>query len=145
MGTNMSWEPVVRQPGEGERILFRIGWMTFKVSSALTDGHFIICETDLPPGANVEPHQHPEAEVFYILDGQFEFHVGDMTHPVSCGPGSFVSVPPHVPHAFGNSGHAAGQILGMMMPGGADGLESLFRKVGVPMSPDEEAPDLDRP
>lgn len=141
----MSWEPIIRQPGEGERILFKIGLMTFKASSALTDGHFVICETELPPGASVETHRHPEAEVFYILGGQFEFLVGDMTQPAWCGPGSFVSVPPDVSHAFANVGQSSGRILGMMMPGGLDGLESFFRQVGVPMAPDEEAPDLSRP
>jgi quercetin dioxygenase-like cupin family protein len=141
----MVWEPIIRQPGEGEKILFKIGLMTFKAASASTDGHFVICETELPPGASVEPHRHPEAEVFYILDGLFEFRVGDMIHLASCGPGSFVSVPPDVLHAFGNSGRSSGRILGMMMPGGSDGLESFFRQVGVPISRDEEIPDLSRP
>lgn len=141
----MSWEPVIRQPGEGEKVLFKIGLMTFKVSSALTDGQFVICETELPPKASVEPHHHPEAEVFYVLSGQFVFYVSDMRLPISCGSGAFVSVPPHVPHAFGNAGDSSGRILGMMMPGGPDGLESLFRQAGVPVARDEEIPDLNKP
>jgi hypothetical protein len=58
------WKPVILQEGEGERILFRIGLMTFKVSSFQTDDNFMACETELPPEANVEPHSHPEAETF---------------------------------------------------------------------------------
>lgn len=141
----MSWEPIIRQPGEGEKILFKIGLMTFKASSAQTDGQFAICETELPPRASVEPHHHPEAEVFYVLSGQFAFRVGDMSHPTLCGPGAFVCAPPHVLHAFENSGDSSGRILGMMMPGGADGLESLFRKLGVPVAPNEDVPDLNKP
>lgn len=140
----MSWEPVVRQPGEGEKILFKIGLMTFKVSSAQTDGHFMISETELPPKASVEPHYHPEAEIFYILSGQFSFSVGDMSKPTSCGPGAFISVPPHVLHAFANTGPSSGRILGFMMPGGPDGLEDFFRQVGVPITRDEEIPNLNQ-
>lgn len=141
----MAWDPIIRQPGEGEKILFRIGLMTFKVSSALTDGHFAICETELPPGCNVEQHQHPEAEVFYIIAGQFEFTVGAMEQPVSCGPGSFISVPPNVPHAFGNTGTLPGKILGMLMPADPNGLESLFLKLGIPISAEDNIPDLSQP
>jgi quercetin dioxygenase-like cupin family protein len=141
----MSWPPVIRQPGEGEKILFKIGLMTFKVSSAMTDGQFMFCETELPPGASVEPHQHPEAEVFYILHGAFTFRVGDMDNPVSCNAGAFISVPPHVLHAFENAGPSAGRILGMMMPSGPDGLESLFRRFGVAVEREDEIPDVNAP
>lgn len=141
----MSWEPVIRQPGEGEKILFKIGLMTFKVSSAQTDGHFMISETELPPKASVEPHHHPEAEIFYILSGQFTFSVGDMQTPTPCSPGTFISVPPHVIHAFANTGPSSGRILGFMTPAEPDGLESFFRQVGVLVTRDEEIPDLDQP
>jgi len=141
----MSWEPVIRQPGEGEKILFKIGLMTFKAPSSLTDGHFAVCETELPPEANVEPHHHPEAEVFYILDGEFTFYVDDMARPIPCGPGAFLCVPPHVVHAFANTGKSSGRILGMMTPGGPTGLESFFRQMGVPVDRDEDVPDLNKP
>lgn len=144
----MSWQPVVRQPGGGEQILFKIGLMTFKASSADTDGQFVVCETVLPPGAAVEPHQHPEAEWFYVLSGEFAFWVGDAAEggePIVCGPGAFVSVPPHVRHAYEHRGATAGRILGMMMPGGSGGLESFFRQMGVPIRGPEDVPDLDQP
>jgi quercetin dioxygenase-like cupin family protein len=80
---NKNWKTVVLQEGEGEKILFRIGLMTFKVSSNQTDDNFIICETELPPGVNVEPHSHPEAETFYILEGEFTFYVEDRSYAKS--------------------------------------------------------------
>ena len=141
----MSWHPIVRQPGEGEQILFKIGLMTFKAASSETDGQFMVCETVLPPGAAVEPHQHPEAEWFYVLDGEFAFWVGDDDTPVTCGPGAFVSAPPHVRHAYANRGAAAGRILGMLAPAAAGGLESFFRQMGVPVRSTADIPDLDRP
>ena len=141
----MTWQPVVRAEGEGERILFKVGLMTFKATSAETDGHFAFIETVLPPGASVEPHQHPEAEVFYIVEGAFEFWVGDDAQPKVCGKGAFLSVPPHVRHAYRNHTGAPGKILGMLAPGGDGGLESFFRQVGAPLRDGEEAPDLTQP
>ncbi|MDR6819039.1 quercetin dioxygenase-like cupin family protein [Neorhizobium sp. 2083] len=140
----MAWKPVVRPDGEGEKILFKVGLMTFKATSAETDGQFAFIETILPPGASVEPHQHPEAEVFYILDGQFTFWIGDEPGTI-CDKGAFLSVPPQVRHAYHNHTNLPGKILGMLAPGGDGGLETFFRQVGVPLSDGDEAPDLTRP
>lgn len=139
------WETVILNEGEGEKILFRIGLMTFKVSSSQTNDNFMICETELPPGANVEPHLHPEAETFYILDGEFTFLVEDINEPKICKKGAFVSVPPYVTHSFRNSGGRKGRIFGTITPGGAQGLESLFRNFGVQISDSSLIPDLDKP
>lgn len=139
------WEPVILHEGEGEKILFRIGLMTFKVSSSQTADNLMICETELPPEANVEPHAHPEAETFYILEGKFTFYVEDMHTPIVCTKGAFISVPPNISHSFKNSGGTKGKILGTMTPGGAQGLESLFRTFGVPLAPEDTIPDLNQP
>ena len=143
--TTKKWETVILNEGEGEKILFRIGLMTFKVSSSQTNDNFMICETDLPPEANVEPHSHPEAETFYILEGEFTFLVDGFNEPKICKKGAFVSVPPYVTHSFKNSGGRKGKIFGTMTPGGAAGLESLFRNFGVKVSNDDIIPDLNRP
>lgn len=140
-----TWKPIVLQKDEGEKILFRVGLMTFKAASADTANQFMISETILPPGANVEPHKHSEAETFYIVEGEFTFYVEDMSKPVLCGKGAFLSVPPNVLHSFVNHTPTQGKILGMMMPGGTKGLESLFRQFGVVIKSDEQIPDLNQP
>lgn len=141
----MSWKAVVRADGEGEQILFKVGLMTFKATSAETDGHFAFIETILPPDASVEPHQHPEAEIFYIVEGEFTFWIGDAQEPTVCGKGAFLSVPPHVRHAYRNHTNLPGKILGMLAPGGDGGLETFFRQVGVPLRAGEPSPDLTQP
>ena len=141
----MAWEAIVLQPFEGEKRLFKIGLMTFKARSAQTDYQFAFIETQLPPGANVQPHHHPEAEMFYIVDGQFDFWIGDTSRPVSCAVGAFICVPPHVKHAFANTGKSAGRIFGMLAPGSDDGLESFFRSMSIPINNPEEVPDLNQP
>ncbi len=37
MKTQSTWEPVILKANEGEKILFRVGLMTFKVSSFQTN------------------------------------------------------------------------------------------------------------
>lgn len=135
----------VLKRGEGEKILFRIGLMTYKVSSSMSNNNFVICETELPPGAYVDEHSHPEAETFYILDGHFTFFLENMKLPVTCTKGAFVNVPSYVKHAFNNSGKNSGIILGTLFPGGANGLESLFRTMGIKLEDTDEIPDLNKP
>jgi quercetin dioxygenase-like cupin family protein len=135
---------VVLHRGEGEKILFRIGLMTFKVSSSMTNNNFVICETELPPGAAVDEHSHTEAETFYILEGDFTFFL-DTMEAVICTQGAFVHVPPNVRHGFKNSGAKSGKILGTMFPGGENGLESLFRRMGIKLDDTDEIPDLNNP
>ena len=141
----MPWQTIVRRPGEGEQILFKVGLMTFRATSAETDGQFALIETVLPPGAAVEPHQHPEAEWWYVLAGEFRFVIGEPAEEVVVGPGTFVSVPPHVRHAYEHVGRIAGRLLGMLLPGGDGGLETFFRQVGVPVRGPADVPDLSQP
>jgi quercetin dioxygenase-like cupin family protein len=126
-------------------LLFKVGLMTFKATSAETDGHFALIETVLPPGASVEPHAHPEAEWWYVLDGDFQFVIGDENAVVVVGPNSFISAPPHVRHSYAHLGKTAGRLLGMLLPGGDGGLETFFRQVGVAVTNPSDVPDLDQP
>ena len=125
--------------------LFKIGLMTFKAPSSKTDGQFAFIETQLPPGSSVEPHHHPEAEMFYIVDGQFDFWIGDTSEAVSCGSGAFICVPPDIMHAFANTGGRVGRIFGMLAPGSPNGLESFFRTMSIPITDVNEIPDLNQP
>lgn len=142
---NMSWQAIIRRPGEGERLLFKVGLMTFKATSAETDGEFALIETVLPPGASVEPHSHPEAEWWYVLEGEFQFVIGGDDGVVIAGPNTFLCAPPHVRHSYTYLGQTAGRLLGMLLPGGDGGLESFFRQMGLPVADPGDIPDLDRP
>jgi quercetin dioxygenase-like cupin family protein len=141
----MPWEPIILHPFEGEKRLFKIGLMTFKAPSSKTDGHFAFIETELPPGASVERHQHSEAEMFYILSGQFDFWIAETSESVRCRAGAFLLVPPHVSHAFANTGEQSGMIFGMLAPAKDGGLESFFRAMSIPIDEGEEALDMNQP
>ncbi len=105
----------------------------------------MICETELPPEANVEPHSHQEAETFYILDGEFTFYLEDMNKPIKCEKGAFICTPPFTGHAVKNESQQLGKILGMIIPAGATVLDNLFRIMGVSLSEDDKVPYLNQP
>ena len=50
----------------------------------------------LIPGMDVNPHSHTFEQLVYIVQGRVRFHVGDEI--MEGGPGSLITVPPHVEH-----------------------------------------------
>jgi mannose-6-phosphate isomerase-like protein (cupin superfamily) len=55
--------------------------------------HLILFTEDLPPGASIPVHKHPECEEILILEtGHSRVHLGAITKDV--GPGSSVLIPP---------------------------------------------------
>ena len=73
-------------------------------------------------------HVHSrEAEAFYLLDGSLTYQAGEELHHLAAG--SFVYLPPGVPHAFRVTGTAPVRFLGLVAPGG---LMSLYDEVGIP-------------
>ena len=66
-----------------------------------------------------ETHAHAdEDDSFYILDGELTFVVdGD---EVVAGPGTFVLVPPGVPHTFANRGDSVARFVNVHAPAGFD-------------------------
>lgn len=57
-----------------------------------------------------------EAEAWYVLDGTFEFHVGDQVF--EGGPGTFIAVDAGQPHGYITK--TDGRILVMYSPGGCE-------------------------
>ena len=57
---------------------------------------------DAEPGQGPARHEHPYAELFFILDGEATFTDGSNERTV--GAGAVVVVPPKHPHGFVNSG-----------------------------------------
>src|SRR5437762_11834411 len=57
---------------------------------------------DAEPGRGPRLHQHPYAELFFVLEGKGTFSDGESERAV--GAGEVVSVPPETPHEFVNNG-----------------------------------------
>ena len=137
----MTYDVVVRQRYEGKTVLVGgADWITYKVRSAESGGAFFCFEASSSPGFGPPLHTHPYRELFYVLEGEYEFtlgHGGDV-RTVLGAPGTAVAVDPDVPHTFRNAGDSQGRLLFVHIPAA---LEEFFEDYGVPVARDGELPD----
>ena len=85
--------------GEG-RALWHLGaLLTFKALGAETNGQFWALEglADQHMAVPLHSHSH-EDDIWYVLEGDIAFTVGERTELV--GPGAFIYVPRNTPHTF---------------------------------------------
>lgn len=69
-----------------------------------------------PPGRGSEAglHVHVVDQIFYIIEGQLEVHVGDCDYTAQAG--DIVVFPAGVPHSNWNEGHHAAVHLSIVTP-----------------------------
>jgi mannose-6-phosphate isomerase-like protein (cupin superfamily) len=121
--------------GEGEALTVLGDRYVIKVGAAETGGLFTTLELTISPQRGPPPHVHQrEDEMFYVLEGEFEFLLGGKT--VRAGPGTFAYAPRRQVHTFKNVGLSPGRLLVTSTPGG---MEIFFRRLGA-LPPDP--PDL---
>jgi quercetin dioxygenase-like cupin family protein len=130
----------ILQAGEGESVLNLGALVTVKIPSTRTGGAFAVVEHTVPPGGGPPLHTHPETELLYVVDGEFEFVVGSLLATV--GKGGTVHIPPRTPHTSRNVGNGAGRQLSIYLPGGA---EAFFLEAGVPTGRLDRLPDFNQP
>jgi len=118
--------------------------LTFKALGAETNGQFWALEGLADRHMAVPLHAHSrEDEIWYVLEGEIAFTVGNETR--IGGPGSFVYIPRNVPHTFQiRSGTA--RWFGIGIPAG---LDQWFFETGEPAQaltlppPPAGPPDVD--
>ena len=121
---NAARDVLARQAGDGERLSFGPVTILVRVPSEASGGAFSLFEEE-PPLADTPLHVHSnEDELFYVLDGDHVFRVGDTEHTV--GPGGFVFAPRGVPHSQRRVVPGEGRELVLTTPGG---LEGFFREL----------------
>jgi mannose-6-phosphate isomerase-like protein (cupin superfamily) len=106
-------------PASGERI-------TFRKTSAETNGELVAIDLELPAGGRVPGglHIHPvQEERFEIVEGTMRFRMG-RGRVVMAGPGDVVVVPPGTPHDFANGGDTEALVRVEVRP--ALQMEELF-------------------
>lgn len=92
-----------------------------------TGGGYMIMHAVVPPGGGPPRHIHArEQEGFYVLAGEITFEAGDDT--VRADAGTFVNIPPGLPHRFENRSDAQAEMLILFTPGG---IEAFFRALGA--------------
>jgi quercetin dioxygenase-like cupin family protein len=131
---------IVRHGAEGRTVLVGgADYITYKVRSAETDRAFFCFEASSSPGFGPPLHSHSYRELFYVLEGQYEFTLeqdGERRKLLG-NPGTMVSLDADVPHTFRNAGDTQGRLLFVHIPAA---LEEFFEEYGVPVSHCGERP-----
>ncbi len=126
----MTREPVVRPVTEGRTFAVVGDVYRFLATGDETDGKYALWEAIVPPGGGPPPHVHSrEQEVFYILEGEITFQIGD--RKLVAGPGMFANMPIGTPHSFKNESGRPAKMLISVAPAGA---EQMFFECGVPVA-----------
>ena len=113
----------------------------FLITGAETGGAYAIFDAMVPPGAGSPPHvHHREDEAFYVLEGEFEFHVAGES--VRVGAGGFLFGKRDVPHNFKNIGGTPGRMIFIVTPAG---LENFFREIGTRLASRNDPPSPPTP
>ncbi|TPE43485.1 cupin domain-containing protein [Pontibacter mangrovi] len=94
-----------------------------KVSGRDTDGALAIFEqTSVSPGKGTPLHlHHDQDEIFYVLEGQYAFQVGEQKHDLAQGDTIFL--PRKIPHAWAQVSER-GRMMVTLQPAGQ--LENFF-------------------
>lgn len=106
-----------------ERLTFGEVEILVKASADSTGGTLTVFEEDQPVDTPLHVHER-EDELFYVLEGEHVFQVGDREH--RAGPGELVFAPRGVPHAQRRVVPREGRTLVLTSPGG---LEGFFREL----------------
>ena len=127
------------QASEGE--VFQLGRITiiFKAGPKETLGAFTLCEAIEPPDSGAGRHRHGYDEVFRILEGRYEFEIGEngQDKRMVCA-GETLFVPGGTAHAFKSLGPGIGRQLIVSSPGGI--FDAFIREVATAMSGNDSSP-----
>ncbi|MFI7639006.1 cupin domain-containing protein [Nonomuraea sp. NPDC049400] len=140
--TGDSLRPYLLAAGQGEPAATpQLTPMTIKASGERTDGMIGMLESVDPPGFSTVLHTHAVAELWYILDGHYDYHVAGRW--LSAQAGAVVFVPPGCPHGL-RAGPSGGRKLTIFVPGGAEGLfRDIHRRAEVGDFTQESLRELD--
>lgn len=106
---------VVVRPGEGRRV----GNVEFLARSQDTPRFNLAVVTMKAHHEGPDVHLHAEEDdSFYILEGEVTFTVDE--DEVVASPGTFVLVPPGLPHTFSNRGGVVARFINVHAPAGFD-------------------------
>ncbi|HVM09844.1 MAG TPA: cupin domain-containing protein [Acidimicrobiales bacterium] len=132
---------LVVEPNGGERLRFLgASTMRLKVDDVPTNGAVAFYEYLSEPGVQGPPQHvhHAHDETFYVVDGTYEFIMGDQV--VEMSKGSFLFLPRGTPHTFRNAGDDLGCIVGTFNPGR---FANYFRELAQIIERTGGAPDID--
>jgi mannose-6-phosphate isomerase-like protein (cupin superfamily) len=103
-----------------------IGHMECKVSGRDTAGAMAIFEALTHKDDRPVRHLHHEQdEWFFVMEGEYEMHIGDAVFKL--GPGDSAFGPRKIPHVWGCTSEKPGRIIALLQPAGT--IEEFFREL----------------
>ena len=133
----MSAKAVVHMPGEASGVMLRGLLLAFLVTGEDTR-HTSMFDWTIPPGFATGRHVHRvQEETFYMLEGACEWHVGDDV--VRAMPGTYLFIPPGVPHNITNVGDTPARVLMTVSPPGHEHYFEELAKLTASGAPDPKA------
>ena len=129
-----SFHPVLADVGAGRTFAMLGTTMRLIAPAAATGGRYTVLEQVTPPGWGPPRHIHSrEDEIFYILEGTYELHVGEEHRTVSAGASAVL--PRNIPHGFRNIASTPGRLLCIIAPGGFEDYFLAVANCSPPPSP----------
>lgn len=129
--SNMNPIQVLKDDGKAVNILGIP--MLIRLHGRDTGGTLSAVESHDVPGGGPPPHiHHREDETFQILEGEYEFMVGEQK--ILAKPGTTLFAPRGIPHTYRYLGQAAGRLMCIITP---SGFEGFFETIGA-MTPEEQ-------
>ena len=133
----MSAAPVIRMPDENKGVTLRGHPMVFLVTGEDTR-HTSMFDWTIPAGFATGRHVHRvQEETFYVLEGECEWHVGDRV--VHATPGTYLFIPPGVPHNITNVSNRPARVLMTVSPPGHEHYFEELARLTEKGAPDPKA------
>jgi quercetin dioxygenase-like cupin family protein len=137
MEDHMSAAPIIRMPDQNEGVRLRGHPMVFLVTGEDTK-HTSMFDWTIPAGFATGRHVHRvQEETFYMLEGECEWHVGEKL--IRATPGTYLFIPPGVPHNITNVSERPARVLMTVSPPGHEHYFEELAKLAANGSPDPEA------
>lgn len=125
--------------GEGEALPGAEVRNTIKIPHAATNGTFAAFEETTAPGAGPPVHIHRNQwEYFRVLDGEFEFLIGEQRYRAAVG--AVAVVPPNTRHGFRNVADRPSTLEFLVTPAGQ--FDEYFRRLTALLAAGESDPNV---
>ncbi len=125
----MSARAVIRMPGRGKEVTLAGQPMAFLVTGE-DSKHTCMFDWTMPAGFSTGLHVHRvQEETFYVLEGECEWQVDGQL--VSATPGTYLFLPPGVPHNIRNVGDKPARVLMTVSPPGHERYFEELAKVAA--------------
>ena len=124
----------IQVPHEGGTSLNIFGIpLVIRIRGRDTNGALSVCESHDVPNGGPPPHiHHREDETFQVLEGEYEWTVGDKKFVAKKGETIFA--PRGVMHTYRYAGKAPGRLMAIITPAG---FEGFFEEIGA-LSPEQQ-------